>query len=143
MSVPQIVVLDTDVWSILYANRRGDERADPWRELLKGLTVVIASQSRAEVLAGMLSAGFGDKRRSILLAQLDATPTVPVDESVVWKYAELTANCKAAGHALHDKLHTGDRWVAATAIAIDAPLLAGDGIYRAAPLLHLLNGSSN
>ena len=143
MPESQLVVLDTDVWSILYANRRGDRRADGWRELLKGRTVVIASQSRAEVIAGMLTAGFGDKRRNALLAQVDATPTVPVDETVIWAYAGLTADCTTTGHALHDKPHTGDRWVAATAIAIDAPLLAGDGIYRSAPRLRLLTDSTN
>jgi len=34
----------------------------------------------------------------------------------------------------------GDAWVAATAIAYDLPLLAGDGIFRGAPGLRLLDG---
>lgn len=42
------------------------------------------------------------------------------------------------GHALHAKDHTGDRWIAATAIRWGLPLLSGDGIYRRAPGLNLL-----
>jgi hypothetical protein len=40
---------------------------------------------------------------------------------------------------LHAKEHTGDRWIAATAIRWEIPLLAGDGIYRHAPGLRLLD----
>jgi predicted nucleic acid-binding protein len=52
--------------------------------------------------------------------------------------ATLTAACRRAGHALHDKVHTADRWVAAAAIAKRFPLLSGDAIYAAAPGLTLL-----
>jgi len=74
-----------------------------------------------------------------LRAQLDATATVPVTREVVEAYADLTANLRHSGHALHQKDHTGDRWIAATALAIGAALLSGDGIYQGAPGLVLLN----
>jgi hypothetical protein len=81
----------------------------------------------------------GPERETSIRGQLDRTPTVPVDEAVVVAYAALTADCRAAGHALWDKVHTGDRWIAATAIAIGAPLLAGDAIYDGAPKLRIVN----
>lgn len=51
-------------------------------------------------------------------------------------FAKLTAECKRMGHALHDKVHTGDRWIAACAIAKDIELLAGDGIFQNARASH-------
>jgi predicted nucleic acid-binding protein len=65
---------------------------------------------------------------------LDRTPTIHSDDEVVDAYA-LTAACRRTGHALHDKVHTGDRWIAACAIAKQFDLLAGDTIYRGAPNL--------
>lgn len=133
------MILDTDVWSALYAHKRPDPRANEWRDLLRGRSVVIATQSRAEVLSGLRQTKLGPTRDTAIRGQLDRTPTVPVDEVVVVAYAALTADCRAAGHALWGKVHTGDRWIAATAIAIGAPLLAGDGIYDGAPALRRVN----
>jgi hypothetical protein len=58
------------------------------------------------------------------------------------RVARFYAECRRIGHSLHDKHHTGDRWVAACAIAKDVDLLAGDDIYRDAPGLRLLDGGA-
>ena len=60
------------------------------------------------------------------------------DREVIDSYAELSSLCRRVGHPLHDKVHTADRWVAASAVAKGLPLLGGDGIYRGAPGLSLL-----
>ncbi len=136
-----VVLLDTDVWSCLFSDsRKRDPRVEPWRELLMGRVVAIAMQTRAEVLAGALCAQWGESRMNALRAQLDAAATVPVNRDVAEAYAILTADLRLAGHALHQKDHTGDRWIAATALAIGADLLSGDGIYRGVPGLALLGG---
>lgn len=70
---------------------------------------------------------------------LDQTPTIRSDNQVVDAHADLTSACRRLGHALHAKHHTADRWVAASAIAKGAALLAGDGIYQNAPGLDLLS----
>jgi predicted nucleic acid-binding protein len=70
---------------------------------------------------------------------LDRTPTIRADNDVIDAHATLYAECRRTGHALYDKRHTGDRWVAACAIGKGVPLLAGDGIYRNAPGLTLLD----
>ncbi|WP_163544362.1 PIN domain-containing protein [Occultella kanbiaonis] len=136
--------MDTDVWSVLFARLRGkpDPRTESWRRLLVGRGVVIATQTKAEVLAGLAIKDVGARRRESILSQLASTNQVPVTEDVVVAYADLTADCKRAGHALYAKQHTGDRWVAATAIAIGVPLLAGDGIYAGAPGLEILADSA-
>ncbi len=136
------VVIDTDVYSALYTDpERAGRRGLPvtaWLEALAGDRVLISFQTRAEVLAGLRAGSWGDNRRQTALEKLDAAPTIPADRDVIDSYAELTSLCRRAGHALHDKIHTADRWVAACAIAKGLPLLSGDGIYRDAPSLLLL-----
>lgn len=134
------MLLDTDVWSLIYARSgRGDPRVERWKILLQGRSVVIATQTRAEVLTGLAITDVGTARRARIIAQLDSTTTVPVTPDVVVAYADLGADSRRAGHALGQKVHTGDRWIAATAIAIGVPILAGDGIYAHAPRVELFD----
>ena len=44
--------------------------------------------------------------------------------------AELRASCLAAGHALGQKVHEADRWIAATAMALDVGLISGDAVFH-------------
>ncbi len=44
--------------------------------------------------------------------------------------AELRANCLAAGHALGQKVHEADRWIAATAMAVGVELISGDAVFE-------------
>lgn len=138
--VDGLVLLDTDVWSHLFSDARRRHPEDArWRELLLGRTIAIATQTRAEVLAGAAIAKWGEPRTLALRVQLDRTATVPMASDVVEAYVRLTVDLRVSGHALQQKQHTGDRWVAATAIAIGAPLFSADGIYRGAPGLVLLD----
>jgi predicted nucleic acid-binding protein len=139
------VVLDTDVFSVLFIKSASGrlpagmaQQVQQWRDQLAGRLVVIATQTRAELLAWPLDRGWGEDRTRVLRTILDATPTIPVTENVIEAFARLSAACRASGHPLAQRAHTGDRWVAATAIAIGAPVLARDGIYRAAPHVELL-----
>lgn len=43
------------------------------------------------------------------------------------------------GHALAGKPHDGDRWIAATAIRLGAPLVSHDRVFVGAPGLELLS----
>lgn len=135
-----LVLLDTDVWSHLFAVKKSrDDRIAHWRALLTGHTVAIAAQTRAELLAWPLIGRLGKTRRERVWSQLDATPTIPVDEPVIQRFARLTAEARGRGDALGQKQHTGDRWVAATALAHGAPLMALDSIYSNDPDLEILH----
>ena len=120
------------------AASRSDPQTQQWKTDLAGKTIAIAAQTRAEVLYGARIANWGGERYTRLAEQLGRTATIPVNEDVIQAYVNFRAKCRAAGHPLQQKVHTGDLWVAATAIAIDASLLAVDGIYRGAPGLILL-----
>lgn len=102
-----------------------------------GKHVVISFQTRAEVLTGLRSSNWGEHRIADALAKLHTAPTIPADPEVVDAFATLGAACKRAGHALREKIHVGDRWVAASAIAKGVPLFARDRIYVGAPGLVL------
>lgn len=134
-----VVVLDTDVYSQLYV-RQGTTTPtkQTYRDLLVGRSVAIAVQTRAELLIWPELRRWSADRAGRLRDQLDNTPTVPVDDLVVEAFVRITVDCRRSGHALGQKEHAADRWVAATAIAIHRPLLASDGIYRQAPGLELL-----
>ncbi len=138
--VPEdVVVLDTDVYSQLYV-RHGATAApkQALKDVLVGRSVAIAVQTRAELLIWPEVRGWSADRADRLREQLDNTPTVPIDERVIEAFVRITVDCRRSGHALGQKEHVADRWVAATAIAIRRPLLAGDGIYLATPGLELL-----
>lgn len=86
----------------------------------------------------MRGSNWGERRIARVADKLDLMPTVRADLDVVDAYATLTAACRTRGHALAAKIHAGDRWVAAAAIAKRIPLLSGDGIFATAPDLALL-----
>jgi len=51
--------------------------------------------------------------------------------------AQLRADCAAIGHALAQREHNGDRWIAATAARLGIPLVSNDTIFRGTPGLAL------
>ena len=53
-------------------------------------------------------------------AKIERVEVVHSGPELVAVYARLRAGCVAAGHALGQKEHTADRWIAATAIAWDS-----------------------
>jgi predicted nucleic acid-binding protein len=57
--------------------------------------------------------------------------------------AELRFRCHQAGHALSDKLHDGDRWIAATALRLQIPLVSHDGVFGGTPGLELITATGD
>lgn len=136
MSQVATTVVDTDVFSLIYLrNAAEDPRIPGWREYLTGRRVLISFQTRAEVLTGARGAQWGERRMTRVIDILERTPTIHSDDEVVDAYTVLAVECRRLGHGLHAKEHTGDRWVAACAIAKELELLAGDQIYWGAPSL--------
>ena len=57
--------------------------------------------------------------------------------------AQLRTRCQQIGHALGDKVHDGDRWIAATAVRLDCPLVSHDDVFKRVPGLTLLTDSES
>jgi hypothetical protein len=72
-----------------------------------------------------------------LEAKIQRVEVVHSGPELVAVYATLRADCEAAGHALAQKQHTADRWIAAVAIRLGIPLVSNDGIFAGAPGLLL------
>ena len=137
------VLIDTNIWSRLYLS--GSKASRPEHKAryqqvqtaLSGKTIVIAAQTRAELLTYPAMRQMAAQREAELIAKIDATPTIPFGPSVEAAWVKLTAACKAGNHQLGFKEHIADRWIAATAIAYDLPLYSEDTGYGDAPLLTL------
>lgn len=142
MKQVQVALVDTDVFSLLYVMRGSkDPRLSAWRSALANRRVVISFQTRAEILGGARANAWGSKRMIQLREVLDLAPTIWADDDAVEAHSTLFSECRRVGHPLHQKQHSGDRWVAAAAIAKGVELLAGDKVYTAAPGVMLLDGS--
>jgi predicted nucleic acid-binding protein len=105
---------------------------------LQGRPVILAVQTVPELRAGALINGWGDKRRLDLDVRIGRLRVAGVDERIVDTYAQLKAECRKQGHGLSDKIHDGDRWIAATAVRYGIPLVSHDGIFKDTPRLHLI-----
>ncbi|MDN5724967.1 MAG: PIN domain-containing protein [Propionibacteriales bacterium] len=128
-----IVLVDTDVWScVVMTDKNRDPRVEGWRRALLGKQITIAAQTEGELRFGADVKGWGPTHVAQLEAKLATTPTILVDSEVIKAFANIRAECRKLGHALADKQHMGDAWIAATGRAHGLALLSGDAIYAGA-----------
>lgn len=130
------VVVDTMVISWLLDDRPAD-LAGMYRELIGAAPMLLAFQTLMELRYGALRAGWGELRRLRLERRIAQLVIAQPDNATITTCAELRHRCRQAGHALADKAHHGDRWIAATAIRLGLPLASHDGIFVDAPGLDL------
>jgi predicted nucleic acid-binding protein len=128
------IVIDTDVYG---AELAGSELAVRFQPLIVGRPAFISFQTEAEIRFGALLRGWGQARMLKLEARIAAAEIVHSGPELVETYARLRVDCWRAGHALAQKQHDADRWIAATAIRLGLPLVSNDGIYEGVPGLRL------
>lgn len=113
---PGIVVVDTNVVSFFF---KGDSRAAFYQTHVEGRLQIIAAQTRAELELWTLIRNWGERRRSDLRLYLKDFVLAEADESVCINWARVQANAKRKGRPMS----VSDTWIAATAIAFEAPLI--------------------
>ena len=129
------IVIDTDVFSADLVP--GSRLAEYYAPVVTGRLAFISFQTAAELRYGAIRRGWGQPRMRRMAAKIERVEVVHSGPELVAVYAQLRADCEAAGHALAQKAHTADRWIAATAIRLEIPLVSNDGIFRGVPGLQL------
>ena len=109
------IVVDTDVASYIF---NWHSLAKQYAELLRGSELIISFMTIAELRTGAISARWGS-RRSLLLEQfVQGFEHSYPDNELCTIYARIRSHERAAGRTLSPQ----DAWIAATALALDAPL---------------------
>lgn len=111
-----IVVVDTNVISFFI---KGDTRAALYQPHLDGRLQIITAQTRAELELWTLIYNWGHRRRAALHAYLKDFVFAEADEAICLRWAEVQNNAKRLGRPIS----VSDAWIAATALAYDAPLV--------------------
>jgi predicted nucleic acid-binding protein len=136
------VVVDTGVFAAELV-RRGSPLAETYRPFLEGRPFIVSFVTVSEVRFGARLAGWGPTRLQRMELRLSTARVVWPGPQLVEVYADLRTTCVRAGHALGQKEHEADRWVAATALWLGIPLVAHDGAFKRLPGLELLTRLDN
>lgn len=129
------VVIDTDVFG---ADLIPESRlAQIYEPIIVGRPALISFQTAAELRYGALLRGWGPARMLKLESKIAVAETVHTGPELVLTYAQLRVDCQGIGHALSQREHDADRWIAATAVRLEIPLVSNDGIFRGVPGLQL------
>lgn len=72
-----------------------------------------------------------------LESRIAAAETVHTGPELILVCARLRADCERIGHALAQREHNADRWIAATALRLGLPVVSNDGIFAGVPGLDL------
>lgn len=129
------VVVDTDVYSArLIPN---SALALRYEQLLLGRVEFISFQTVAELRHGALLRRWGNARFRRMETEIDRTEIVHSGSDMIRVYAELRVACPRIGHALSQREHDADRWIAATALRLGVPLVSNDRIFKDTPGLAL------
>ena len=131
------VVIDTGVFAARLTPS-GNLLASRYRPLLEGRPAIISFITVAELGYGARLAGWGPGRLQRLDYEIARAEIVWPGPHLAEAYASLRTWCVRTGHGLGHKEHEADRWVAATAIWLQVPLVAHDGIFSNVKDLELL-----
>ncbi|MGH9245367.1 MAG: PIN domain-containing protein [Acidimicrobiales bacterium] len=96
---------------------------------------VLPDRRRAALRSPSPWLGRGPDRK--LDAKIAAVEVVHSGDELVAIYAQLRAECARVGHALSQREHDADRWIAATALRLGIPLVSNDRVFEGAPGLRL------
>jgi predicted nucleic acid-binding protein len=130
------VVVDTNVFGadLVRATRPLVELYEP---LLAGRRFVVSFQTISELEFGFLRAAWGEERLRRARAHLARAEVVWPGPELLEVAVALRLSCDRVGHALAQRRHDADRWIAATTIHLGVPLVSHDGVFRGAPGLEL------
>ena len=116
MNPPARLVVDTDVISLIF---RDDSRASFYLEVIDGCSLLVSFMTIAELHRWTLRRDWGVKRRLELEAFLSNFAMYNSDDILCERWAEVTEMGRKQGRPIN----CADAWIAATAFALDCPLV--------------------
>lgn len=119
MLEPDGCVVDTDVLSYLF---RRDTRAEQYRPYLTGRLVAVSFMTIAELDRWALQRNWAQARRELMAAFLARFTIVLADRALCQTWAAVSDQARRNGRPIQ----TADAWIAATAIALDVPLITNN-----------------
>jgi len=131
------VVIDTGVFGARLTPS-GRLLATRYRPLLEGRPAIISFITVAELAYGARVAAWGPERLRRLEYEIARAEIVWPGPNLTEIYASLRAWCVRTGHGLGHRAHEADRWVAATAVWLQVPLVSHDAIFGNVKDLELL-----
>jgi predicted nucleic acid-binding protein len=133
--VSDTVLVDTNVFTSRLRKDRPLEAQ--YAKHTVGRRVVVVPQTVAEARYGALIARWGPRRRKELAQTISHVGVLDVDRETIEQVAQLRNQCRIVGHALHQRLHNADLWIAAAAVRWSLPLVAHDAVFIDCPGLDL------
>lgn len=128
------IVIDTDVFS---ADLSDTALIALYEPIIVGRPAFVSFQTVAELRYGALRRGWGEARLRKLEAKVAAVSIVHSGDELIATYARLRAECVRKGHALGQREHDADRWIAATALRLGIPLVSHDRVFENTPGLQV------
>lgn len=122
-------VIDTVAFSALFHQMKRPDVAAPYLHIVGDRNMVMSFVTVAELRFGALKGGWGVMRRRALERDLAALPVVQPDDQLIQLCADLRHRCERLGHPIGQKIHEADRWIAATALRLEIPLVSGDHVF--------------
>jgi len=137
-----IAVVDTVIVSAILVGTQRAREAEMLNRYgihLRGISLALSFATVSELRYGSLKGGWGTARKPRMEDWFSQAVTIVMpDNDLVNVCASLRDKCRRQGHALSEKIHDSDRWIASTAIRYDLPLISDDRIFRDVPDLVLL-----
>ncbi len=122
---PPLAVADTQLVSAILVGRRRNREAgllDRYASHIRGKSLVRSFATVCELRYGCLKAGWAPARTERMETWFrEVAAIVMPDNDLVTLCASLRDTCRRNGHALSDKIHDSDRWIASTAIRYKIP----------------------
>jgi len=110
------LLVDTNIISYAYNEHRLWEVYQP---MLEGQQLLVAAQSVAELRFGALFKNWGERKRRRLEVLLSSFVVVHADDEICTAWARVRREALTKGRPIG----AGDAWIAATARALDIPLV--------------------
>jgi predicted nucleic acid-binding protein len=122
------VVIDTDVYGAVLA--LGSTLAALYQPVLAGRPAIISCQTVAKLRYGAVLRRWGGARMLRLDARISAAEIVHSGPALIATDAQLRVECQRASHALAQREPDADRWIAATAVRLNVPLVFHDRVFE-------------